>query len=286
MLNIEPTGAACGAVVRDVDLAAPLSVADLRSLRCAWLQHHVLVFPEQDLTDEDLVSITDQLGGVGDDPFFVPISEHTPVVALTRWANETAPVFAEVWHTDWSFKAEPPIGTCLYSLTVPPVGGDTGFINQHKALAEMPPELRARLEGRRGLHTAAGGYAPEGLYGEREQDSDRSMKILYSEDARKVQAHELIRTHSESGEPALFGCLGYIRGIEGMPDEDAHALLLELYQWQSRAEFQYTHKWQERMLVIWDNRSVLHKANGGYDGHDRELHRTTIKDNPARYLNP
>jgi taurine dioxygenase len=53
-------------------------------------------------------------------------------------------------------------------------------------------------------------------------------------------------------------------------------LILDLYAWQTRAEFQYTHKWQANMFVMWDNRSVLHKANGGYDGYARDLHRTTI----------
>lgn len=283
-LEIEATGAACGATVRGIDLAVPIEAENLIALRRAWLEHHVLVFPEQNLTDDDLVRITQTLGGVGDDPFFVSISDKTPVVALTRRADEKAPVFAEAWHTDWSFKEQPPIGTCLYSHVIPPVGGDTGFINQQKALAEMPAELRSRLEDKVGLHCAAVAYAPDGTYGEREKDSDRSMKILYSDEARRKQGHPLIRTHPESGNSTLFGCYGYIMEVEGMTREDAQSLLLEMYAWQTREEFQYTHKWQENMLVLWDNRSVLHKANSGYDGYARELHRTTIKDNPQKYL--
>ena len=177
-MNVEPTGAACGAVVTDVALSEPLSADTVLAIRRAWIQHHVLAFPEQTLTDEDLLRFTRCFGGIGDDPYFVSISENNPVVALTRRADETAPVFAETWHSDWSFKADPPIGTCLYSLTIPPVGGDTSFINQEKALAEMPAALRARIDGRMALHTAAGAYAPEGAYGEKEAGSDRSMKIL------------------------------------------------------------------------------------------------------------
>ena len=138
MLDIQPTGEACGATVTGVDLSAPLTIDAIDAIRAAWIEHQVIVFPEQKLSDEDLVRITNDLGSVGDDPYFVSIHENTPVVALTRRADEKAPVFAEVWHTDWSFKKEPPIGTCLYSLTIPPVGGDTGFTNQQKALAEMP----------------------------------------------------------------------------------------------------------------------------------------------------
>ena len=61
-----------------------------------------------------------------------------------------------------------------------------------------------------------------------------------------------------------------------MGDEDANELLLELYTWQPRDEFRYVHHWEPNMLVMWDNRTILHKATGGYDGHERLLHRTTI----------
>jgi taurine dioxygenase len=90
--------------------------------------------------------------------------------------------------------------------------------------------------------------------------------------------------HPESGRETLLGCLGYIVGVEGMTDDDAFTLLLELHQWQTREEFQYSHKWQENMFVIWDNRSLLHKANGGYDGYDRLLHRITVASDPQKYL--
>lgn len=283
-MQIEATNGACGATLTGLDLSRPLGADQVLAIRRAWIEHKVLVFPDQQLEDADLVRITRSLGGLGDDPFFVSIAPDNPVVALTRRADETAPVFAESWHTDWSFKVEPPIGTCLYSLTIPPVGGDTGFIDQEKALVAMPAELRARIEGRNALHTAAVAYAPDGMYGEREADSDRSMRILYSEAAREVQPHPFIVRHPESGRETLFGCLGYILGVEGMAEEEAQALIRDLYEWQTREEFQYTHRWQENMLVIWDNRCVLHRANGGYDGYDRELHRTTISADPALYL--
>ena len=112
------------------------------------------------------------------------------------------------------------------------------------------------------------------------------MKILFDEYAYDVGTHPLIMIHPESGNETLYGCLGYIIGIEGMDTDEAITLVRELYQWQTREDFQYTHKWQERMFVMWDNRSVLHKANGGYDGYARELHRTTIRRDPARFLAP
>jgi taurine dioxygenase len=117
-------------------------------------------------------------------------------------------------------------------------------------------------------------YAPDGAYGER--DEGRSMAIRPDESARATQTHPLIREHPETGRPGLFSCMGYIIGLEDVAQEEALPLLQQLYVWQSRDEFVYRHQWQPNMLIMWDNRSVLHCATGGYDGHDRLLHRTTI----------
>ena len=286
MLEIVPSGQACGATVMGVDLSMPLEESLRRQIRRAWVDHHVLAFPDQSLTDEALEAVTLQFGSFGREPFFLPIDGSEHVVALTRRADEKAPLFAETWHADWSFEADPPIGTCLYSLTIPPVGGDTCFINQQKALAEMPASLRQRIEDRIAVHSARGAYAPDVFYGDNDQEADRSMRIRYSDEAYETQTHPFIMTHPESGRETLYGCLGYIIAVEGMRQEEAENLVQELYAWQIREEFQYRHQWQENMFVIWDNRSVLHRANGGYDGYDRVLHRTTVRRDPALFVAP
>ena len=275
-LLIESTGAPCGAVVGGLDLADEMSAALVEELRAAWLQYHVLVFPDQVLSDDDLERFTLHFGAFGQDPFIAPIEGREHVIAIRRDADETAPVFAEAWHSDWSFQERPPAGTCLYGITIPPVGGQTLFANQHLALEEMPPSLRTRIEGKMGVHSARAGYAPTGLYGDADKDSDRSMEIRISEDALAEQPHPLIRPHPETGRLGIFGTLGYIVAIEGMDKKASDALLLELYRWQSQERFVYSHSWREKMLVMWDNRSVLHKASAGYDGYARLLHRTTI----------
>ena len=286
MLEIVPSGQACGATVTGVDLSMTLEEAVRRQIRRAWVDHHVLAFPDQSLTDEALEAVTLQFGSFGREPFFLPIDGSEHVVALTRRADEKAPLFAETWHADWSFEADPPIGTCLYSLTIPPVGGDTCFVNQQKALAEMPASLRQRIEDRIAVHSARGAYAPDGFYGDNVQEADRSMRIRHSDEAYETQTHPFIMTHPESGRETLYGCLGYIIAVEGMRQQEAENLVQELYAWQIREEFQYRHQWQENMFVIWDNRSVLHRANGGYDGYDRVLHRTTVRRDPALFVAP
>lgn len=273
-MDVEPTGQACGAVVTGTDLAGTLDPEQVAAIRAAWLAHHVLVFPDQRLSDDDLERFTLAMGGFGEDPFIAPIPGRQHIIAVARQADETAPIFAETWHTDWSFQARPPAGTCLYGITIPSSGGDTLFANQHLALDAMPAALRARIEGLQAIHSAQKAYAPEGFYGA--ADTGRSMDIRPSETARATQLHPFIRRHPETGREGLFGCLGYIIGFDGMTDEEALPLLVELYHWQGQERFQYRHRWQKDMLVMWDNRSVLHAATGGYAGHARCLHRTTI----------
>lgn len=275
-ITVERSGQVCGATVTGVDLTSPLDQNTVSAIRHAWLQHHVLAFPDQALTDDDLERFTLCFGGFGDDPYIAPIPGRRHVIAVRRDADETAPLFAENWHSDWSFQAQPPSGTCLFGVTIPPVGGDTLYADQHAALEAMPSELRSRLDGKQAIHSARGGYAPSGTYGEADRQTDRSMDIRPSDSAMATQLHPIIRHHPETGRLGIFGCIGYIIGIDGMPDDESRQLLFELYQWQTRDEFVYRHRWQQDMLVMWDNRSVLHKATGGYDGHHRLLHRTTI----------
>ena len=273
-LTITPSGQACGASVTGPDLSRPLDDQTIADIRAAWLTHHVLAFPGQSLSDDDLERFTQYFGPFGDDPYIAPIPGREHIIAVKRNADETGPIFAETWHTDWSFQKTPPAGTCLYGITIPAVGGDTLFTNQHKALAEMPADLRRQLEGRMAIHSARNGYGKAGLYGEK--DEGRSMDIRSSDEAMATELHPIIRKHPETGEEGLFGCVGYIIGIEGMDEEEGWTLLTELYRWQTRPEFQYRHKWQAGTLLMWDNRSCLHMATGGYQGHDRLLHRTTI----------
>nr|MCU0891592.1 TauD/TfdA family dioxygenase [Sandarakinorhabdus sp.] len=97
-MHVEPTGQACGAVVTGLDLARPLAAEQVAAVRAAWLQHHVLVFPQQRLTDDDLEAFTLAMGGFGDDPFIAPIPGRQHIIAVARAADETTPIFAETWH--------------------------------------------------------------------------------------------------------------------------------------------------------------------------------------------
>jgi len=278
--SVEPSGQSCGATIRGVDLSGELDADLLAEIRSVWLRHRVLAFADQSIDDDALERFTIAMGGFGEDPFFAPIEGRAHIAAIRREADEQSPLFAENWHSDWTFLGKPPAGTCLLAIDIPPVGGDTLFANQIAAFAALPDDRKEYLRSLTAIHSAKLAYAPDGSYGEKDRAAGRSMDIRPDESANRTQTHPLIQRHPETGEEAIFSTLGYIIGIEGMEQAEGIAFLSELAQWQSRDEFVYRHKWEPGMLVIWDNRSVLHKATGGYEGHRRELHRTTIAASP------
>jgi taurine dioxygenase len=273
-VQVDPSGGACGARITGIDLKAPLDSATVAAIRSAWLEHHVLSFPDQFLNDDELERFTLSFGQFGEDPFFAPIAGRQHIAAIRREAHEQTPLFAENWHADWSFQARPPSGTCLNAIEVPPVGGDTLFANQHLAWEALSPAQQARYTDLIAIHSAKLPYAPDGTYGAK--DKGRSMDIRPSEAAFATQTHPLVPVHPETGRRGFYSTLGYIIGIEGMAQDQAIALLMELQAWQGDDRFVFAQKWEPGMLVMWDNRSVLHKATGGYEGYRRELHRTTI----------
>lgn len=226
------------------------------------------------MDDDDLERFTIAMGGFGEDPFFDPIEGRQHIAAILREADETSPLFAESWHSDWSFLAAPPSGTCLLAVEIPPHGGDTMFCDQTAAFAALPKSRKDELRTLTAVHSAKRGYAKDGLYGD--ADKDRSMAIKPGDAALATCSHPLIRKHPETGEEAIYSSLSYVVGIEGMDEIEAMQLVLELNNWCEQEQFLYRHKWEPNMLILWDNRCLNHKATGGYDGFRRELHRTTI----------
>ena len=277
-LKVEKSDASCGAFVTGVDLSQDISADLAAELRAIWLENKVIAFPDQQLSDDDLERFTLAFGTFGEDPFFGHIDGHENIAAIQRNADETTPIFAESFHSDWSFMEVPPAGTCLFGITIPPQGGNTLFADQVTAYERLPDALRDKADNLTAIHSAELGYAPNGAYGDDDQEGGRSMKIIPSERALEKREHPFVRTHHETGNKALFSSASYIQAFAGMEKEESDALMIEFYGHQSKEELIYSHKWSANMLVMWDNRSLLHAATGGYDGYDRLLHRTTIAD--------
>ncbi|MCB1749169.1 MAG: TauD/TfdA family dioxygenase [Gammaproteobacteria bacterium] len=268
------------AEVAGLDLAVPLAPPVLDALRRAWTAHPVLVVTGQHLDAAALERFAGSFGAFGHDPYVVPLDDHAHVIEVRREARETAPIFGSLWHSDWSFQATPPSATLLYGAEIPPCGGDTVFADGYAALQALSPTLRGVLEGLRGVHSAAPSYGPRGLFAR--DDDSRSMRIIVSPEAERQQAHPVVRMHPHSGRAALFVNHVYTIGIAGMHADESRALLEFLFKHMTRAEFVYRHRWQPGTLVIWDNRCVVHYADGGYEGHRRLMYRTTLAGEAPR----
>jgi taurine dioxygenase len=279
-VTVRPQASGFGAEVTGVDLAGPIRPADLDAIRSAWARHAVLSFPGQPLDLDALEAFTRQIGPFGRDPFIAPMPGRPNVLELRREPDEKATNFGAGWHSDWSFQPEPPAATILRSEVTPPVGGDTLFADCARAYEALSPAFQAMLVPLRAVHSASLAYGPNGVFA-RETEA-RTMKIIVSPEAEKTQAHPLVRTHPVTGRKALYVSPVYTRGIEGMTHAESAAILKFLYEHMTQEAFVYRHKWRPGTVLLWDNRCTIHLAEGGYDGHLRVMHRTTVSgERPA-----
>lgn len=277
-VSAEPSG--FGAEIVGPDLARPLSKDQLAEVKAAWARHAVVAFPDQPLTLDELEAFTLQIGAFGHDPFIAPMPGHPNVLELRREPDEKATNFGAGWHSDWSFQEQPPAATLLRSEVVPPVGGDTLFCDCARAYEALSEVMKTMLAPLRAVHSATRAYGVKGVFAR--ETEKRSLQIIVSPEADKSLTHPLVRTHPVTGRKALFISPVYTTGIAGMTEKESQAILGFLFQHMIQEPFIYRHKWREKMLLMWDNRCTMHFAEGGYDGHLRLMHRTTVAgDRPA-----
>jgi len=269
-----------GVAIDDIDLGTNLSDAEIKNIRDQWVAYGVAIFPKQSLTLEQYERFSQRLGPFGEEPFLIPMQSHPHVVQVHRKAHEEAAPFGGAWHSDWSFQLQPPSATMLYSEIIPPHGGDTLFANTADAYDDLSDQLKARLGDLRAIHTAKLPYAKDGVYAT--EGKERTMKIHTSDEANKKMSHPIVRTHRETGRQALFINPVYTAEIEGLSKAESDLLLFELYSHMGQEKYVYRHQWEPDMLIMWDNRSVMHMAEGGYDGYERLLHRITVAGDPLQ----
>lgn len=273
-LKVLPEAAGFVAAVRGVDLRAPLSGAAQRDLMSAWARHAVLYFPDQQLDPATLEQVSAYLGAFGQDPYVKAKDGYRHVIEVCREARETAPIFGSSWHSDWSFQATPPSATLLYGDIVPPRGGDTVFADACAAFAGLSPTMQRLLMPLNAIHSAAPAYGPKGLFAR--DDNTRSMHIIVSPEADRTEVHPIVRRQPLSGDCSLYINHVYTLAIEGLRADESQALLNFLFKHMTDSDYVYRHRWQPHMLLLWDNRRVLHYADGGYQGHRRLMYRTTV----------
>ncbi|MFI4934041.1 MAG: TauD/TfdA dioxygenase family protein [Caulobacterales bacterium] len=272
-LAIRPNETGFGAEVTGLDLSRPLPGRTLSAVKAAFLAHGVLWFPDQPLTHDQLEAFTLQLGQFGYDPYVAPLADRPHILEVRREPDETTNPFGGAWHSDWSFQETPPAATILHAKVVPPMGGDTLYADGVAAYEALSPAFRRMIAPLKTIHSAVRPYGPSGSFAK--EQGRKGMKILPSVEAEKRFLHPLVRTLTD-GRKSLFVNPTYTLSIEDFDEAESAAMLGFLFKHMTDERFVYRHRWSANMLTMWDNRRALHNATGGYDGHLRLMHRTTV----------
>ena len=280
-LTIDRIAGALGAELSGLDLTGELTPPEVDALRQAVIEHKVVFLREQVYATEHLERLTIQLGGHGHTPFLESIEGHPGVVRVVKEADEGGFNFGGAWHSDWSFQPEPPAFTLLWSLEVPPHGGDTMWSNQELAFDTLSPGLQSTLEGLDVVHSAGWAYSADGILAK--SAAGRTMRIATSDDALSEHKHPAVPIHPDTGRKVLFVNPTYSVRFDGWSAADSAPLLQYLYTHSTRDAFTCRFRWTPNTLAIWDNRCTQHNALNDYRGFRRELHRTTVAGTaPAR----
>jgi taurine dioxygenase len=275
-IDVIPTGAALGAVVRGVDLAS-LDDRQFAALKRAWHQHQVILVRGQTLSDQDLVAFSRRFGDLDWAPVqetgrrFVEGLPEIYIVSNVKLNGEPIGSLGAgeaVWHTDMSYLDMPPMASTLYALEVPPSGGNTSFCSMYAIYEALPAELKRRIAGLKIKHDGtynSGGFLRQG--------------VTATDDPRTSPGavHPLVCTHPDTGRQLLY--LGRRRNayLVGLELAESEALLDELWRFVERPEFKWEHVWRVGDLVMWDNRCTMHRRDPFDDATRRIMHRTQIK---------
>jgi taurine dioxygenase len=285
-IAVKFTTPAVGAEIAGIDLAR-LSDAEFEQIARTWHQRSALLFREQRLTDSALLAFSRRFGEL-DPP---PNQEHgrlsppdyPDIYVVSNVVDASGqPIGAlgageAVWHTDMSYLEQPPDASMLYALEIPPQGGDTWICGMEAAWAALPEALKQAVRGRRIKHDGtynSGGYLRKG--------------VEASDDPHEAPGawHPAVCRHPVTGAPSLY--LGRRRNsyVEGLTLAESEALLDALWAHIDRPDLRYVHKWRVGDLLLWDNRSTMHRRDPFDQSARRVMHRTQIKggQRPQPYL--
>ena len=267
-----------GAEISGLDLRRPLEPDTMAEVRRVWLDNVVVVFPEQEIDDDQQIAFSRQVGELElinmsalqlpgkpeiyaatnldeNDEFMAP--DH-PVMQVNHDNRK--------WHSDSSFKRVPAMASLLHARIVPPVGGDTAYANLAAAYDALSDDAKASVDNLVVVHN---------FYWSRR---DVKVTAFTAEETMALPPvrHPLVRRHPETGRPALF-VGSHAESIEGMEWEEGRELIDRLNAHVTQPEFVYQHAWRPGDLVWWDNRAALH-CGMPFDvtRHKRRLHRTTV----------
>jgi taurine dioxygenase len=276
-MQITPSPNVLGAEITEVDLATTLSDADFGRIEGAFNARGVVCFPQQQLNEPQLIAFARRFGAV--EKIFLTHYAHPqyPEIMFVSNIKENGRDIGHadagsVWHTDMSYTARPPRATILYALEVPTEKGvalgDTHFSSAAAAYDSLPEPMKRRIANLRAIHQVAGRRARTGT-GQQDQALRREQPAV---------VHPVVRTHPFTGRKCLYVSKGECEGIEGMPTDEALALIDELAAHTVEAQFHHTHRWRVRDVLMWDNCTVQHLASFDYKWpqHRRLMQRVTV----------
>lgn len=275
--DIRPLSNALGAEVFGIDLSRPLSDTAFARLHQAHLDHHVLVFRDQQITPAEQVDFSARWGTLQRHVLHqFALAGHPDVLIVSNIVENGKPIglgdAGVFWHSDLSYKDKPSLGSFLHAQELPADGGDTLFANQHLAWDLLPDALRSQVQGKRAEHSYLKQYA------ELQRRSPWRPDLSEQQVAAVPPVwHPIVRTHPESGRKALFVSEHFTTRVEGLAPEESDALLQALFAHSTQDRFVYRHRWRPGDMVFWDNRSVVHLATGCPADQRRRLYRTTIE---------
>jgi alpha-ketoglutarate-dependent taurine dioxygenase len=290
-IETRPLAAAMGAEIVGVQIAT-ISGEQFKEVRDALFRHKMIFFRAQGgVSHAEHEAFSLRFGPFAEDAYTSGVPGHRDVHPLIKEADDRSEmVFGEGWHTDSPFLAQPPAITMLYSVEIPPVGGDTIWANSALAYALLSDAYRQMIDGLK-VRFSIRDVLRSAQQAVEQRDSPigrlagtRDAERLSDDLARKIEgnAHPLVRTHPVTGEKALYVDGAYAINIEGMLPEEAGPILKYLAEHITQHAFTCRLRWEAETLAIWDNRLCVHQAFNDYQGHRRELYRTTVSGEKPR----
>ena len=270
-MEVRPISGALGAEIFGVDFAAGVDEETFDCIRTTFHEHGVIVIRDQDLTPEQHVAAARRFGDINVNRFFTPVDGH-PEVAEVRKEPHQKRNIGNKWHTDHSYDDAPALGSMIYALEVPPVGGDTMFANMSLAWETLSDGMKDMLSRLEAVHSSRHVFGPG-----YKANPDVADRFRNPEQAMQDAVHPVVIRHPDTGRKVLYVNPTFTVRFHGWTEEESRPLLDYLYDHASKPEFTCRVEWRKGSLGLWDNRATWHLALNDYPGHRRLMHRVTIE---------
>jgi len=278
-VTVTRVGVNLGAEVSGVDLRQPLSDKAFRAIEDALVDNGVIIFRDQYITSDSLMDFGRRFGELTVHPF-APHEEKAPELIKFRNDENNPPFGTDVFHSDETFRAEPPMATVLCAKEVPALGGDTIYVSMSAAFDGLSDRMQRFISGLEAVHDLKPFRA---LFGNSEEDR---KNLQHFERLYPSQVHPVVRIHPVSGRKVLFVNPQFTISIKDMDERESRSLLDTLFHQALIPEYQFRHHWAPHTIAIWDNRSTQHYAVNDYYPQRRFMERVTIRGGPVAGVEP